>query len=96
MNNYPAGVTDNDEHFDLPSGSGDIVGTRKVKVPLTTMVYCPPCRRHWEAPAREDYWNARVELCSKHQTDPKAELGKEAKEAHDAMVDAHQDAQGQY
>jgi hypothetical protein len=75
MNNYPAGVTDNDEHFDLPSGSGDIVGTRKVKAPLTTMVYCPPCRRHFEAPAREDYWNARTELCPDHRAEKMAQEG---------------------
>jgi hypothetical protein len=63
MNNYPAGVTENDEHFDLPSGSGGIVGTRKVKAPRTTMVYCPPCMRQWEAPGRAEYWKAWVVRC---------------------------------
>ena len=63
--NYPAGVTDNDPHFDLPSGDANRVGKRTVTPPTTTMVYCSPCMTHWKAPAREDYWNARVELCPK-------------------------------
>lgn len=37
------------------------------ETPKTTMVYCPPCMKHWEAPAREDYWNARTEPCPRHQ-----------------------------
>lgn len=35
--------------------------------PKTTMVYCSPCMKHWAAPANEDYWKPRVELCPKHQ-----------------------------
>ena len=39
----------------------------QIEKPKTTMVYCPPCMRHYKAPAREDYWNARTELCPRHQ-----------------------------
>lgn len=39
----------------------------QMDIPKTTMVYCPPCMKHWEAPARADYWNARVELCPMHE-----------------------------
>lgn len=35
--------------------------------PRTTMVYCPPCMKHWAAPANKDYWKSRVELCPEHQ-----------------------------
>ena len=45
-----------------------------VRAPKTTMVYCPPCMRHWEAPANEDWWNARVELCPKHQAMEREEI----------------------
>jgi hypothetical protein len=65
--NYPAGVSDNDPHFELPSGSAATAGRRTVVAPKTTMVYCPPCMRHWEAPARADWWNARTELCPVHE-----------------------------
>jgi hypothetical protein len=64
---YPAGVSDSDPHFDLPNADGSRIGRRKPPAPpRTTMVYCSPCMKHWEAPAREDYWNARVELCPRH------------------------------
>lgn len=66
---YPAGVFDDDPYFDLPNADGSKIGKcQPHKPPTTTMVYCPPCMRHWEAPAREDYWNARVELCPMHQS----------------------------
>jgi hypothetical protein len=66
-NNYPSGVTDNDSHFDLPNADGGTIGRTSVVPPKTTMVYCSLCMKHWEAPAREDYWNARTELCPRHQ-----------------------------
>lgn len=65
--NYPPGVDDDDPYF---NGEGSIQSKReRVKPPLTTMVYCPPCMKHWKAPARADYWNARVELCPEHQNE---------------------------
>jgi hypothetical protein len=65
--NYPDGVTDNDPHFDLPNANAARAGRGTIVPPKTSMVYCPSCMRHWEAPAREDYWNARTELCPRHQ-----------------------------
>ncbi len=38
-----------------------------VEPPRTTAVYCPEGMHHWQAPARDDYWNARVETCEEHK-----------------------------
>lgn len=64
MNNYPMGVKDSDFHMRNAHGAKGRV--KVLPPPSTTMVYCPPCGKHWEAPARTDYWNARVELCPEH------------------------------
>lgn len=60
------GTSDNDRNFHSRNARGRGRGRRKLSPPTATMVYCPPCMKHFEAPARTDYWNARVELCSEH------------------------------
>lgn len=65
----PGDLTESDPHFDMPSVGDGVDGGRKtlkVTAPTTTMVYCVECQRHWEAPAEEKWWNARVELCPEH------------------------------
>lgn len=64
MDNYPMGVKDSDFH--MPNAHGAKGHVRILPSPKTSMVYCPPCGKHWEAPARTDYWNARVGLCPEH------------------------------
>ena len=65
MNNYPAGVTDNDSYFD--DGGRRRGKHAKTEPPKTTMVYCPEGAHHWEAPATEDnWWAARSETCAEH------------------------------
>lgn len=46
--------------------------SERQEAPRTTMVYCPPCMRHWEAPANEKWWQARTELCPEHQAEKDA------------------------
>lgn len=64
------GTSDRDKNFNLRDARGWGRGRRQITPPTTVMVYCPSCMNHFEAPATEDWWKARVELCAKHVLKP--------------------------
>lgn len=64
MSNYPMGVKNSDFHMPNAHGAGGHVTI--LPPPSTVMAYCPPCMKHFEAPATEDWCRARVELCPEH------------------------------